>query len=299
MHFISLLEAVSCLAENVPTPDAWKNGVLKHEEIVATPFIDRLGRPHFSEVTHRFKVEMINNLFLSAFRTSEAAAALDQYLHNELPHGPRWFDRGETGRPKFSEAAREEAMPLLVHMSRYFDRYVSAYRSGRFDTWPISDEIEFNQGKFRNPADVQRLNEVGFERTELVSFLDRNGIPHSFHSSLLCDAETAPSSDPGPHFPSIPATKTYIAKKKRRNSLDSAIDKAIELAGGTHKTADVHQALKELALAGAPPFNGIIGKTGAMKYTDDKNNLRELTKSQLDGRLIRRWKALGYSDQRR
>ena len=196
MDFISVSELVESVAKHVPIPEAWKDGVLKRAEIPITPFIDRSGRAHVLESNHQIKVDMLNGLFLSAFRDSEAAAALDQYLHNAAAQGPRWFDWGETGRPKLSDAARNEAMPMLVHMSRYFDRYIKAYQLGRFDSWPNANDIQSSEGKFKNTGDAKRLREIGFERTELILLLDRHEIPHALGpaSTDFEEAHPAPGS---------------------------------------------------------------------------------------------------------
>lgn len=216
MDFISVLELVESVAKHVPIPEAWKDGVLKLEEIPVTPFIDRSGRAHVLESNHQIKVGMLNGLFLSAFRDSEAAAALDQYLHNAAAQGPRWFDWGETGRPKLSDAVRNEAMPMLVHMSRYFDRYVKIYQSGRFDSWPNANDIQSSEGKFKSTGDSRRLREIGFERTELIGFLAAHGIPHSLAgTSSIHDAPQATVGNLQLHPSSVAVDKKHQSEPGR------------------------------------------------------------------------------------
>ena len=87
---------------------------------------------------------------------------------------------------------------------------------------------------------------------------------------------------------SILATKpTYIKKNKsRRNILDPAIDEAINKAGNT-MLPDVYLQLKEMALNGKPPFTGVFNND-AIYYTNDNNELAELSKEALRQRLRRR-----------
>lgn len=318
MEFISVLELVDSVAKHVSIPVGWKDGVLKREEIPVTPFIDRFGRVHALEGNHNIKIGMLNGLFLMAFRASQAASIIDQHLHNAAEQGPSWFDWGETGRPKLSEAARNDAMPMLVHMSRYFDRYEEFYQTGRFDNWPIANDIPTSEGKFKNGDDFQRLSEIGFERTELMEFLGRCGILHLFCGSPSAEVGATPASQafsdsnvkPGESAQSTPDALKNSAKdaryemkvivhgaKGKRNSLDSAIDRAIERAA-TYRTPDVLRELKGLALESEPPFNGSFGEQGSLVYTNDENKVGELTKDQLTNRLIRRWRALGHQGPR-
>lgn len=69
----------------------------------------------------------------------------------------------------------------------------------------------------------------------------------------------------------------------RRNSLDPAIDKAINLAGNTN-LADVYLQLKELALQEEKPFNGLT-EGNALCYTNDNGEPARLTKNALGKRL--------------
>ncbi|MER0216059.1 MAG: hypothetical protein DU481_07660 [Nitrosomonas sp.] len=74
--------------------------------------------------------------------------------------------------------------------------------------------------------------------------------------------------------------------RNRRNCLDPAIDKAIEMAGNSN-TADVYLQLKQLALDEHPPFNGTINN-GALCDTNDDDDHAELSRDALAGRLRRR-----------
>jgi len=123
------------------------------------------------------QINLLSHLFLSAYRDSQAAGALDCYLDRE--DAPDWYDWGQTRWPKVSTVARTEGLAKLVHMSRYFDRYAKAYQSGRFDNWPRLSDIQSHEGKYERPEDAQRLREIGFDRNELIEYLDKIGIPHT------------------------------------------------------------------------------------------------------------------------
>jgi hypothetical protein len=78
-------------------------------------------------------------------------------------------------------------------------------------------------------------------------------------------------------------TATDCAFRSRRNILDPAIDKAINLAGNTN-LADVYLQLKELALQEQKPFNGLTERD-ALCYTNDNGEPAKLTKNALGKRL--------------
>ena len=82
---------------------------------------------------------------------------------------------------------------------------------------------------------------------------------------------------------SLPGRKV---NKQRRNSLDPAIDKAIENAGSS-ELEEVYLQLKELAKDEYPPFNGAF-EGNALIYVSDENILKPFTKNALGKRLSRR-----------
>lgn len=91
---------------------------------------------------------------------------------------------------------------------------------------------------------------------------------------------TAAKVEAGAGTTPAPATRT---NKLRRNNLDPAIDKAINMAGNM-ELADVYLQLKELAISGEKPFTGEV--TGDMlHYTNDENKPDTLSKEQLRKRL--------------
>lgn len=78
-------------------------------------------------------------------------------------------------------------------------------------------------------------------------------------------------------------TKVRIIGKLRVNSLDALILKAIDRA----KSLDmgtVFIQLKEIALSGEAPFNGVV-EGSALQYTNDNDVLKLLTKDSLGKRL--------------
>lgn len=95
-----------------------------------------------------------------------------------------------------------------------------------------------------------------------------------------------PADAPAAKVGAVPITHV---NKLRRNTLDPAIDKAIEKAGNT-ELADVYLQLKEMALSGEKPFSGVI-EGDALCYTDDNNKDAKLTKNALGKRLKTRSKS--------
>lgn len=86
-----------------------------------------------------------------------------------------------------SEGYKNETMAMLVHMANWSYRYETARQNGRFDDWPSGGHIQFDEGKFKSPVDAERFQKVGFERTELIDFLDKYEIPHTLSQNPSCD----------------------------------------------------------------------------------------------------------------
>jgi hypothetical protein len=82
------------------------------------------------------------------------------------------------------------------------------------------------------------------------------------------------------------ATTTKRKAQTRQNVLDPAINKAIDIAG-SHDSAAVYLALRELALEEEPPFTGHFNGD-ALCYTSAEGQAAELTKNALQKRLRRR-----------
>lgn len=175
--FISVLDVVNSVARYVPV-DEFEKDLRESQHVLSDTYWDRIG----TALNRKIQTALTHDCLLRAYRTSEAAAALEDYLHHETGSGPRWFDWGLTGRPRLSDSARNEAMAALVHLAQYDKRCIDAWRSGKLDFHRYSDGLPAGDGKFRNRVEESRLRSIGFEQTELVAFLDRNGIPYTIDS---------------------------------------------------------------------------------------------------------------------
>jgi hypothetical protein len=184
VEIISVLEVVESIAAKVPLPAEWSAGILNRDEVPASALLQKSGKVHFPASSYRLRMDFLNGLFLKAYRDSQAAGALDYCLDQTTEDVPQWYDWGPTGWPKASKSAREDGLSMLVHMSRYFERYMQAHQSGKFDGWPKRNEMKISEGKFSTETDAQRLSEIGFEKTEMVRFLKCHGIPSSLTVEL-------------------------------------------------------------------------------------------------------------------
>lgn len=139
---------------------------------------------------------------------------------------------------------------------------------------PSIDEIhldDWSWWRFEPPQEITPKN-VAIEVADMEVLL-----------SLLAKAtQAAPMVETVP----VAASAQVTEHKLRRNSLDPAIDEAIERAGSSI-VADVFLALREIALAGRLPFTGEV-EGDALCYTDDENKVVNFTKDALRKRLSRR-----------
>ena len=120
---------------------------------------------------------------------------------------------------------------------------------------------------------------------ELQALLDMELVT-SQQSIPTTKAEAAPVNQDGAFTDKFPSSKTIQKIPYRRNALDPAIDKAIELAGNMN-LADVYLKLRDLSLNEEKPFTGVnVG--GALCYTDDSDQPAKLTKEALGKRLNKR-----------
>lgn len=309
MDVISLSDVIDSIAREVPVP---KVGFLKPNEVPVKPYVHRSGRVIDSEKTHALRVGLLNGFFLSAYRYSQAAGALDCYLNRIDEKTPSWLDSSQTGWHKVTEGARTEGLSILVHMSRYFDRYRDAYQAGRLDAWPEVKTMKFSEGKFANFGDEQRLIELSFYRSELIEFLNAMEIPHSIEKASLPqraplislnDVQSAsiieeiniPHSDgtlsssdlasEGRKMRELPSSAVHLSAGV--DALSSLIELAI-LRSASAKTADVWIQLRDIATKEKTiPFTGIV-KALALQYKDDYNLDAYFTREALRQRLKRR-----------
>ncbi len=96
----------------------------------------------------------------------------------------------------------------------------------------------------------------------------------------------SPADAPDAKVEAVTPAPVPKSNKLRTNTLDPAIDKAIEQAGSV-ENAPVWLKLKELALAGESPFTGAISGD-ALCYTSDNDQHATLTKNAVCKRLAKR-----------
>ena len=185
VDYVSMREVLDSVSKQVPIPENWA----KILPLTQIPTLSDIGpyknqTQEFHKASHSLRLSALNDLFQAAYRYSEAAPVLDQYFHNALNQGPKWFDWRETGRPKISNAARDEALMMLVYMVNYFPRCLEDFRTGRYDRYPHHG-IPTHEGMFENPNGADRIQQIVFERKELLEFLNHIGIPHSLDTAAL------------------------------------------------------------------------------------------------------------------
>lgn len=257
MKFISVREVLDSIANQLTVPQDYVDRLPISDTPTSDPaeiwpYSDQKKAPPIVRWFHNVKVRMLNDLFISAFQRSNAAAVLDQHLHNSTQR-PKWYDCNETGRPKVSETAHAEVQPMLVHMAHYFDRYMKAFRAGRFEHWPRGSNIQGSEGKFGKPADDQRMELIGFDHSELVEFLDRHAISHSLGTaSHLILPRAAEASEvnrltPPSQSPVDFASRIHRAEKPGDHKLRRCIDQARNEAKDRWDVDEVWRILAEMA----------------------------------------------------
>ncbi|MFZ2387384.1 MAG: hypothetical protein WAW69_06220 [Polaromonas sp.] len=115
-----------------------------------------------------------------AARTSEAAGLLRQMLRNVSQGRPRWVERNKIdGKPEFNDAAiSHEGMEMLEHTSGWYGReiknrtdHVCACLNNGLDPNVEPMGHNLNDGQYPS-ALFFRPREIGFDRGELVAFLE-------------------------------------------------------------------------------------------------------------------------------
>lgn len=200
--------------------------------------------------------------------------------------------------------SKEEADALrqcnhILHASRdSSSRQSIAYRTEDFikkGRWPLYLLSEI--ARLFYPSDLSREKDMLSQL--LKEFGSRPGLPLSA-SDLAAWADCPPVPKDSPLRYWLPAFMHEVeptqaqssppalvkVNKLRRNSLDPAIDKAVELAGNK-RLADVYLQLRELAIEEEKPFTGIIDGD-ALCYTNDNGEAAKLTKDALGKRLKNR-----------
>lgn len=110
----------------------------------------------------------------TGFQRSEGATIFIRHLANgPTGEAPRWFDVS-LGFPLVREHIREEGMTELARMVKWAENYKRWYSSLRW--------YNPNDGKsHETPQELDlmpRVRLIGFDRAELIQFLDRNHIKH-------------------------------------------------------------------------------------------------------------------------
>lgn len=250
MEYVSLREVLDSVSKQVPIPEDWEK-ILPLSHIPNLPLTGRYKNQteDFRASLHKLRLSAINDLFQSAYRCSQAAPVLDQYLHNAAPGGPKWLDWGETGRPKISDSARSEGLRMLVHMSGYFARCLEDFQIGRYEKYPHHG-IPLYEGMFKNSNDVDRIQQIVFYREEIIEFLDDIGIPHSLGALAFPANEAKTSSkEEKNHTTSNVSVKSTAAKKPavtvHRTSMpaDHKLRRCIDDARGEVANRDDTQAV--------------------------------------------------------
>lgn len=113
-----------------------------------------------------------------SFQCSEAAAILDQHLQNARDAGPQWFDVSVTGRPRRNDDVHREATSILLYMTKSWARYERAFHEGRLNGWPRCD-FGLIEGFYGSNEAYKRVDEIMFDRNEIVNFLAKFDIKNS------------------------------------------------------------------------------------------------------------------------
>lgn len=120
---------------------------------------------------------------------SSAAGLLHQLLNNAPEERPRWVEINSiTARPVFSDAALyPEGMEILLHTAGWHERerenhvkhllHLAAAKERGIDPSLITKGHNLNDGRYPR-LQLLRPRGIGFDRTELISFLDQNKIEH-------------------------------------------------------------------------------------------------------------------------
>jgi hypothetical protein len=125
--------------------------------------------------------------FSDEIKSSEAAGLLHQTLSNAVDGRPRWVEENKiSGKPIFNDTAvYPEAMAILEHAAGYYRRSANnrsnhIYSCLRAGLDPSAVPIGYNMADMQYPRDkIIRPLSIGFDRAELVAFLDENQIEHN------------------------------------------------------------------------------------------------------------------------
>lgn len=267
MDVISLLEVVNSVASQVPIPEDWDNR-LEMEAGIPKGLKIKVSE-NSSERLDKLTSDLLDGLFKLTYRHSFAAGGLDCYLHEEDPNDLAWFDVGQTGWQKKSIKARTDGLEILVYMSLHFERYIKAFKTGRFNGWPKVNNLLDEDAQFARKEDSQRLKEIGFERSQIIKFLNNHKIPHSLTlpSNNQRDLLHSHGLDSGIEQESIAVNNAFLIEagqserskihriNAKRHILADLIEKAQAQAGVKGEDPkEVYFILTQMAQSTTPPI---------------------------------------------
>lgn len=133
-----------------------------------------------------------NAAFRHAWQVTEAAKDLQQQLCNAPDPRPRWVEN-RRNRHIFNEGVAEDGMSLIDRAAGWYDFEVSRrlaflaadsrVRQGRQIVTPLMEPVVEENGQWTRAEFLRSLG-IGFDRSELVKFLNTTRIPHSFSDDL-------------------------------------------------------------------------------------------------------------------
>ncbi|WP_061956417.1 hypothetical protein [Cupriavidus pauculus] len=267
MDFVSLKEAVLALAGRVPVPGSITNRAKFNEAHQIAAYREEL------------------------YRLSCSAADLEQALTNtKLVERPRWLDkRNPMRRPRVVEVAEIDGMRQLQEWANLFVEWDSEYQSNRWYGQWKPELIIPAEYKLFNVSNLQRVQGIGFDRSELVSFLNRMRLLHSVGevfdpkpnetvSDAQCTGEAIAAK--------LAAETGKRPRRQFRGPLAHVLRRAVDLASDPDDHLAVWEALIDLAKLPARP---LIGYTGdSIKWVNEQEDIEFLTKVNLKKRISRR-----------
>lgn len=142
--------------------------------------------------------------YAGAWRYSEAAGTLHQVFHNSPELRPQWVEQhNSTGKPCHNDAVANEGMAILEHMAGWHKREMKERADHVFVCLtagqdPAAEPMAINPNgrmhDYRNQTFL-RDTQIGFNRAELIKFLDRREIAHSLeaHADTAAKVEAVPA----------------------------------------------------------------------------------------------------------
>lgn len=258
IDFVSLHELVQSVARDVPV-----------EEHVLNPSLNP-GKP--LNVDDEFLKQAALRQIERFYKESRAAAKLGNYLA-VAPRDicPRWFAPGPTGDYWATEQAREEGLGILDTIARQEHLYRDA-REKNLRTRP-----EWRSPSLPLPVEMPtmpRSRQIGFERGELICFLDGYQVPHALgetspvvhHQKVLVTPPLADTSRSALQVSSVGSVSTEkeIEAPNFNGPLRDVLRKAWKNAELPKDRSAIFTALIQLALA-TPPMRPLS------EYSPDRN----------------------------